>query len=279
MYNTSYTTWSYGTFYNPEVHIAVNNNRIKTYTIDNENQVYLPDGTEFQLEFYNSSDVCVKAEITINGKTQSHALVLKPNQRFYLDRFMDEKKKFKFNTFMTGDDDIEKLKEIIAQNGRIEIKFYKEFVLPVVQRWPDTWTTYPIFTGSTYKQQYFGDNFTTCNYNASTQMKGVSKNTFRSMDTYSDNTSLSIKETETGRVESGNKSKQDFTPVQKQWDIFSCTTWSYHIMPESKRPKQNLKSKKIKNVIQADDIRSYCPTCGRRVKKGHNFCPGCGGKF
>jgi len=50
-------------------------------------------------------------------------------------------------------------------------------------------------------------------------------------------------------------------------------------MPESQRPPKPVKVKKQKNVIQADDIRTYCPSCGRRVKKGYNFCPGCGEKF
>jgi len=140
MYNPTFSSVSYSIpTANPSVHLAVNGNRIKTYNEDGEVRAYLKDGTEFQLEFYNDSDSYVKAEITINGQSQGSALVLRPHQHFYLDRFMDEKKKFKFNTFLTGNDDIEKLKEIIAKNGRIEVKFYKEFV-PIPM--PITWTTY-----------------------------------------------------------------------------------------------------------------------------------------
>src|ERR1035437_9844776 len=125
--NTMYTYPAYVPA-NPQLNLAVNGNRVKTYNHDGEFRAYLKDGTEFQLEFDNNSDCYVRAEITVNGKTQSSSLVLRPHQRFYLDRFMDEKKKFKFNTFLTGNDDIEKLKEIIAKNGRIEVQFYKEYI-------------------------------------------------------------------------------------------------------------------------------------------------------
>src|ERR1035437_199047 len=142
--NTMYTYPAYVPA-NPQLNLAVNGNRVKTYNHEGEFRAYLKDGTEFQLEFDNNSECYVRAEITVNGKTQVSSLVLRPHQRFYLDRFMDEKKKFKFNTFLTSNDDIEKLKEIIAKNGRIEVKFYKEYVpvtMPTIT-WTASSTGYP----------------------------------------------------------------------------------------------------------------------------------------
>lgn len=283
MYNPTSTSVSYTTTIpNPSVHLAVNGNRIKTYNEDGEVRAYLKDGTEFQLEFHNDSDSYVKADITINGKSQVSSLVLRPHQRFYLDRFMDEKKKFKFNTFMTGNDDIEKLKEIIAKNGRIEVRFYKEFIpLPI------TWTTYtmPIYGDTTNNSiKYMKSIINESNSSGETLSLDRASNSNKMMpnSVYANSVQCSIeeqpKEVETGRIEAGKKSNQNFTTIHKSWEYFSCASFSYHIMPESQRPKV-VKVKKQKNVIQADDIRTYCPSCGRRVKKGYNFCPGCGEKF
>lgn len=268
MYNQTFSNISHRI---PSVYLAVNGNRIKTYNEDNEVRAYLKDGTEFQLEFYNDSDCYVKADITINGQFQGSSLVLRPHQHFYLDRFMDEKKKFLFNTFLTGNDDIERLKEIIAKNGRIEVLFYKEFI-PI----PSTkWIT---FGNGTYNPTIYPTIYT--NASTSTNDGKLSLDSgIKSM--YLNSVQCGVeepKEIETGRIEAGKKSNQDFIPISKSWEFLPCVSFFYHIMPESQRPKV-VKVKKQKNVIQADDIRTYCPSCGRRVKKGYNFCPGCGEKF
>lgn len=278
MYNPSFSSVSYSIpVVTPSVYLAVNGNRIKTYNEDNEVRAYLKDGTEFQLEFYNDSDYYVKAEITINGQSQGSSLVLRPHQRFYLDRFVDEKKKFMFNTFLTGNDDIEKLKEIIAKNGRIEVRFYKEFI-PILLT---NWTTFGNgICNPTLYNTSTGDNIKYEKYiiNESHTSEGTLSSDNEVRSTHLNSAQYRVeepKEIETGRIEAGKKSNQDFKPISKSWEFFSCASFSYHIMPESQRPKV-VKVKKQKNVIQADDIRVYCQKCGRRVKKGYNFCPGCG---
>ena len=282
---TTTTSWNYPTLCTPEAHIAVKNNRMKFYEHEGENRIYLEDGTEFELEFYNNSGDYVKADITINGKRQSSALVLRPYQRFYLDRFMDEKKKFKFNTFMTGNDDIEKLKEIIEKNGRIKVEFYQE-IKPLPITWTttiqDTYDSHIIETldsGGT-GNTIFPDTLTF----GGNQSRGMSAEGNQSLSkgvnccNYSSQIQAKIDpdEIETGRIESGKKSKQDFVLTDKQFSIFSTATFEYHIMPTSHKPK---KAKKKRDVIVADDIRTYCPDCGRRLKRGWNFCAGCGKKF
>ncbi len=277
MYDTTLTRVYYNIpIINPSVYISVKGNRIKTYYENNEIRAYLKDGTEFQLEFHNDSNCYVKAEIVINGKSQVNALVLKPYQRFFLDRFMDEKKKFKFNTFLTGNDNIEELKEIIANNGKIEVKFYKEFVPisstpPIAYNYNVTNMQYPFtptissgdsirYTSTTYNEDTFDSTVVNLNPAQCTLKK-------------------ELKEIETGRIESGKTSSQRFVPIEKQWESFTCAVFNYHIMPESQRPSMSMKSNNQKNVIKADDIRTYCSKCGRRIKKGYNFCPGCGERF
>jgi hypothetical protein len=205
---------------------------------------------------------------------------------------MDEKKKFKFNTFLTGNDDIEKLKEIIAKNGRIEVRFYKEFIpIPLT-----TWTTFDC-SGTNQPNVYASNTSTGDNVkymkgvinekssgNVETFSRGFNSDSNKVMPSsvYLNSVQCNVeepKEIETGRIEAGKKSNQDFKTIYKTWEWFSCASFSYHIMPESQRPPKPVKVKKQKNVIAADDIRTYCPSCGRRVKKGYNFCPGCGEKF
>lgn len=262
------TTWTYPLFEpcNPEAHIACCNNRMKSYYHEDEERIYMEDGAEFQLEFYNNSSYYVKADITINGKQQNSALVLRPYQRFFLDRFMDEQKKFKFNTFLTGNDDIEKLKEIIEKNGRIKIEFYKEYQQPT---WK--WDSQISNTGNLG----FGDMTLTMD-NQSNSRGMVSNSISKGMNSLYSCKVEQPEEIETGRVEEGSKSNQDFSLSHRTFDVFATATFEYHIMPESHKPK---KAKRARNVIIADDIRTYCPGCGRRLKRGWNFCAGCGKKF
>jgi hypothetical protein len=275
---------------NPEAHISVNHNKIKVY--DN-NKLYLKDNTEFEIAFNNDSDYYVKAAITMNGIKQNYALVLRPHQRFYLDRFMDEKKKLKFNTFLTGNDDIEKLKEIIEKNGRIDIRFYKEIQSNI---------KYTTYNTNTYDIGPFGNVINSGNIskndiinntreiirpdgvsNTSKKLKHFAKsiNSYYNSHDPLENINMSFgkpEEIETGRIEVGNKSNQDFVNTDKQFEFFTVATFSYHIMPESHKPKSEPKKN---NYVLADDkeFRAYCSMCGRRVKKGWKFCPGCGNKY
>ena len=302
MYQNTIITYPAYVLANPTLNLAVNGNRIKTYNHDGQACAYLKDGTEFQLEFDNDSDFYVRAEITVNGQTQKSSLVLRPHQRYFLDRFMDEKKKFKFNTFLTGNDDIEKLKEIIAKNGKILVKFYKEYLQPVIsETYRDPFVLYGSGQSETslYGAGRFG--YTTNGIKSRGLTKGLSSdrgenisnssyyvnsmNISANASAYEDylDASAQIKpdEMETGRIESGNKSKQEFSPITKTWESWPCVCFQYHILPESQMPKtpKVKKVKKAKDVIMADDVRTYCPKCGRRVKEGWNFCPGCGKEY
>jgi len=70
---------------------------------------------------------------------------------------------------------------------------------------------------------------------------------------------------ETGRVEKGEESKQDFESVDTKFETTAFHTINYTLKPESTKEK---------NV---GEIRNYCTDCGYRIRKNTwSFCPKCG---
>lgn len=92
-------------------------------------KIYLKDGEEFEIELYNPMQENVLAVISLDGKPISKSgIVVRAGQRFYLDCFYDDRKKFVFKTYEV-DGTSSETKEAIAKNGLIEVQFYKEKIL------------------------------------------------------------------------------------------------------------------------------------------------------
>ena len=72
---------------------------------------------------------------------------------------------------------------------------------------------------------------------------------------------------ETGRVERGRESNQDFHQVNDSFNNWYDHFVEFHILPVSKKQK----------TIR--DVKEYCGNCGRRRRKNENFCPSCGDRF
>jgi hypothetical protein len=120
-------------------------------------------------------------------------------------------------------------------------------------------------------------NTTTTTYNTSNAIftSSVSSDTFRSkFDT--SKTLLSGKPNslkkrsnsiETGRVEKGEQSNQNFTNSYEQFNYHTSHTIEFKIQPTS-----------TKN-INVEEIRQYCTECGTKTKKNYKFCPSCGNKL
>ena len=69
---------------------------------------------------------------------------------------------------------------------------------------------------------------------------------------------------ETGRVEKGEESNQDFETIDTKFQSTPFHTISYMLKPESTK-QQNI-----------GEIRNYCPNCSYRIrKKSWNYCPKC----
>jgi hypothetical protein len=120
----------------PTAWIVTNNQKDKTKPSDRgrksikNGKVYLDDKSEFEVELYNPLQECVLCDIKLNGQSISKTgLVLKPAQRFYLDCFIDDKKKFVFNTYEV--EDTNETNDSISKNGQLEVFFYKEDVVQI----------------------------------------------------------------------------------------------------------------------------------------------------
>jgi len=106
-------------------------------SIKKGNLVYLQDNTEFKIELFNPLKENVLADIKINSNSISRrGLVLRPGQRFYLDCYLDDRKKFVFKTYSV--DNTEESKEAIQNNGIVEVLFYKEDVAQF-NNWNSNW--------------------------------------------------------------------------------------------------------------------------------------------
>lgn len=245
-------------------------------------KVYLSDKSEFEIELYNPLQVCILVEIKLNGQSISKSgLVLNPGQRYYLDCFLDDKKKFIFNTYDV--DDSNETLNAIAKNGLIEVFFYKESVV-TINNWNrfntivvDRYYLWNCFGG-------YGNGYNTAGYGnvyanavtttgttfgnsgnatftstANTGTLNIAATSAISNSNLSNCTSNTLsKSIETGRVGKGDKSKQKFESVDMDFDNHYIASTIIQMLPNSRKPvetKEIDKSKvSIKNSDQVIDL-------------------------
>jgi len=254
----------YNTTQNPGAWIVDPNDRGRKKIFLN-NKIYLENNKEFLIELFNPLQDAVLAKIKINGKNASeNGLILRPGERFYLDCFINDKKKFIFKTY-----EIENTTESLnatSNNGYVEVSFFKE---KNSQPYNNMWNTY------TY-MPFNGHSDSTITINNSGTNIGLSGTNFGSLTSVNStftncrndsfkNFSKSIDKTETGRVEKGSNSNQKFESVSMDFESYSLTKVSYQILPESKKP---IETKELK--------KNFCSECGNKLKGTEKFCPSCG---
>jgi hypothetical protein len=261
----------------PQAWVAIKRNRQKIYNGQWKSQVYLKDGQEFQIELFNPTQTRYLVKFKINGNYSSNrGLILNPGQRYFLDRFIDEDRKLAFSTYEI--EDSKAAKKAIEKNGLLEVEFYAE-------------TTFFNPSGTTYWRNpyfYYGENltvgtangsFTTTTGNSNTITYGgstvnnislTSSSTGSANSSYFTNSSnyssiVNDASIETGRVERGEKSDQNFEDGYGTFNAWAAYTTAVQIIPLSQKP------------AEAQEIRSYCTGCGSRIKKQTwKFCPNCG---
>lgn len=282
----------------PVAFIAKGKQRIKQY---NNETVYLKDGDEFSVELFNPTKSKVLARIEMNGKSIGPGIILRPGERVFLERYVNDARKFKFETYKVSGDN-EEVKKAIEDNGDVIVKFFKEEEIPdyvayngssITISTPNIynapmWSTGTVYTNSTgtHYSSTIGnitDNSTltsasgTLNSSSSSNTRRFSKSAlgdiasasccFDDMSYMNQELSRETKTIETGRVEKGSYSNQkfeaDYSKFQPTWSWKS----EWKILPESRKP------------ITADDLVTYCPSCGRRRRANENYCPSCGYKF
>lgn len=271
--NQSSSYYSGGVYYYstplpaPTAHVTVSRNRLKLY---GEN-VYMKDGTSFEIELWNPRPNRVLAKISINGISVSGGgIVVNPGQRVYLERFLEEDRKFKFITYEA--ENSAEGRAAIANNGLVTVEFYDEiFDRPNwTYRSDATFMSNNLFNQGTASSTA-RPTFTTgqCLYNSSITGSADSnmlnfKQDLANRILIGSSRSKCSNRIETGRIEKGERSDQKIVNTYGDFSFFACAYYTVKILPESQKP------------VEIGEIRSYCTKCGRRWRSGENFCSACG---
>jgi hypothetical protein len=264
----------------PQSFITKSKQRLKQH-IDT---VYLNNGDEFEIELFNPTHNKVLAKIEMNGNSIGNGIILRPGERIFLERYLDEAKKFLFETYVVNGDN-EEVKRAIANNGDVVIKFYNE-ILPSIHYgsgsgtvtignpyWSNTGSPFTYTTHNTLGMNSFNPtSITTTGTNAVyTSNSSLTSGTFNTSNTFLNNpdkVKKSKRHLETGRVEKGSDSNQSFTYDNSSFSSYPSTTNWWRIKPKSTQ------------VVTKEDLVTYCTECGSKRKKDtHKFCPHCGTKF
>ena len=249
-------------------------------------KVFLKDGDEFEIELFNPLTVSVLSDIKLNGQSISKTgLVIKPGQRVYLDCFIDDRKKFKFSTYEI--ENSEEALDATQNNGVLEVFFYKEDVITldnwqrkfdrvIVEKYypynPYPWyNPYRVYCGSgtiTYGGTTVTTNGNSFTMDASSGLIGETTTAYNSSNnincSYTSQVdlsnlnvagSLSTNSIETGRVEKGEKSKQQFTEVDMEFEKHYIASTIIQILPESRKPAEVKQMRtKQSQLLSSDEV-------------------------
>ena len=230
----------------PSAFITVRKQRQK----QNGKNVYLHDRTEFEIELHNPTNDSILAKISLNGNRISNSgVVLKPGERVFLERYLDEDRKFLFETYEVSDNKTNQ--RAIEYNGLVIVEFFNKMLF----------TNYGHLGGYTYlnNQLLYGSGSGIVNGNPT-----IFNTTGLGNSNIIGNTSTSDAKIETGRVEKGDKSDQEFGT---SYEIFNTNvSWvkEWKILPFSAKD------------ITTKDLVKRCGGCGTKVKDNYKFCPQCG---
>ena len=266
--------------------IAVNKSLLKDYSSSKyQRVVYLNDGDEFQIQLFNPEKFPIAAKIHLNGEKLSDMLVIRPGERIWLERYLDQARKFKFSTYEI--EDSYEAKEAASLNGEVKIQFYRvktprqntviNISCPISTIGSPTSIYYNTINSSDCQVKSISEPELASNLNsvnlALSDMSGETwyKSSYIS-DTacnfYASSTAAEPERSiETGRAEQGGYSNQKFSYVNYDFEDWSFRTETISILPLSRKP-----------VTASDLKKRYCSNCGRKLSPKHKFCPYCGTK-
>ena len=240
----------------PTAHITKKKSRLKVY---NGHLVFLNDKDNFEFELHNPKQKSVLVKVKLNGEyISTSGIVLKPGQRVFLERFLDSNNKFEFSTYEVKD--TSENRSAIDLNGDVRIEFYDE---------QTSRNNFALSSGTIYGNglvygshsgnyiPYFGTTISTTG--------GVGYSTTTS--TYNVSNASYTNSIDTGRIERGKKSSQDFTNSYQEFNYYTSHEVNFKIQPLSTKNKTT------------EDIRQYCTECGTKTKTNFKFCPSCGNKL
>lgn len=261
--------------------IAISKNLIKEYKSSNsERTVYLNDGTEFQIYLKNPYQTHLGIKIYVNNQVIGGMLVLRPGQSFWLDRFINENKKFLFSTYEV--EDTSEMRYAINNNGKVKIEFYHEkedtpyfngMLTSTPLKTNFDWTNYNITCSSATSSNVPTQS---CLFSTTTGDIGnlsASAATHSKLRSMSYDISANVAKTEdlsleTGRVEKGGVSRQEFEYCDIDFEYYPFKTENILILPVSR-----------KQIRVEETRRRYCSQCGKKVSPKDKFCSNCGAKL
>lgn len=288
--------------------LAVNKSILKEYQTAKSNRtVYLKNGTEFQLQLFNTLTFTICADIYINDEKIPNSLVIKPGQRVWLERYLDRAKKFLYETYEVENGNAA-VEAAIKNNGLIKVKFYREDINKNTYngrlttsissnidtfRWSD-FNDCQVYNSSITDAK-INDSFTTYTSNATTYTSNATARSFSQptvstvlynctdmitepllsatcdcsvQNTAATTVNYDVRDTkETGRIQEGSKSNQLLHDCDMEFSNWSFKTEIIQILPESEKP-----------YTVSDLQKQYCAECGRKLNPKHKFCPYCGTK-
>ena len=266
--------------------IAVNKSLLKEYSSSKyQRVVYLNDGDEFQIQLFNPEQHPIAAKIHLNGEELSDMLVLRPGERIWLERYLDQARKFKFSTYEI--EDSYEAEKAASLNGEVKVQFYRvktprqngviNISSPISTIGSPISIYYNAINGGSYQEKDFSEPVSPSAPNVvNLASSDISKETCYTSSYSSDTgynfyvssaTTEAEPSIETGRVEQGGYSNQKFSYVNYDFENWPFRTESISILPLSRKP-----------VTASDLKKKYCSNCGRKLSPKHKFCPYCGTK-
>jgi hypothetical protein len=144
----------------PTCDILVNGQLRKLYG-KKKNKVYLHNGDNFQLKFFNPLQERIGVQLKMNGvKVDNDLLIINPGQEITIERYIGTNRKLTFssydiNTSNMSPERYEQAVKAIEKNGILEVIFWNEKIkkqpdIPytIVTTYPKDWYYFP-YSGST----------------------------------------------------------------------------------------------------------------------------------
>jgi len=290
----------------PVAYVTKGKHRLKQY---NNETVYLRNGDEFELELFNPTTDKVMAKVELNGNSLGAGIVLRPGERVFVERYLDEARKFAFSTYEVNGKS-EEVKQAIANNGNVRVLFYKESInynFPSYTTWTTNWPTWgdrtftnpPVYGGpfttltsgiigdlsgsldvsnNSHDMSYNMDDSVSC-YSAQACMDSLdfmpasasAPDSLKRSAPRGRKLSKSMKPSKS--IETGRIDKGDISEQKFGHDYSTFNTyWTWETTWKILPLSQK--------PVVSEDMKVFCVTCGARQKKGsHKFCPSCGTRF
>ena len=254
--------------------IAIAKSLVKEYrTNESGRTVYLNNGTEFQIYLKNPYRKHMGVKIYVNEQEIGGTLILKPGQSCWLERFMNNDKKFLFSTYEV--ENTQEMKNAISNNGNIKIEFFMEKEVVYHYEWNNIIDN-PIKPWSPYNDTIVWSSSNPINCKLTSLNMGTSNSLIQRANIvetscctkYNSSIPYHNGVIETGRVESGSKSNQKFENCDIDLEYNPFKVEVIKILPNSR-----------KQVSVNETRRRYCGQCGKKVSQKDKYCSNCGAKL